>query len=644
MQLAASGTSCRVRVAHIKIKEPDNRMATTTSPTTTTRIDYAITLDQRSKVLILIGVLLGLFLSALDQTIVSTALPRIVADLKGIELIGWVSTSYLLASTAMVPIYGKLSDIYGRKYVLLFGIAVFLLGSLLCGLAGDMTQLVVFRGLQGFGAAALTSTAFAIPADLFAPAERARYMGMFGAVFGLSSVVGPFIGGLLTDNLSWHWVFFVNLPLGVVALGFIIAKLPRLHSGLKPAIDYAGAATLLLTVIPFLLALTLDKNDFPWTSPLIVSLFAVSVVGLIFFLLIERRAESPILPLHLFRIRTFTLTAMIGVTVGATLFAAIFFLSLYLVNVLGVSATAAGTTLIPLTLSLVVGAMVSSQIVQRTGRYKWVIIGGMAIIVASLWWLTTLTPETSIWMVRLRMIALGLGLGPSMPILNLAMQNAVPRTDLGAATASRQFFQQIGQVVGSAVFGALLTSVLTTTLSANLAPIQAQLPPAMAATFDSSALRNGIGAGEGASGAAVDPAARIEQAIAEQFAIRRDLITRALRDADPAAIEALRADPQIPDQQKAMLGMIGSLPATARVQALDKVLAQLDEAEQTARAEGRALGEQISAALKDAFTTSVTTIYWYAIWLAVIGLALALFIPELPLQRNYGQDLPPMME
>lgn len=308
-------------------------MTTTTSPasTTVTRIDYAVTLDQRSKVLILIGVLLGLFLSALDQTIVSTALPRIVADLKGIELIGWVSTSYLLASTSMVPIYGKLSDIYGRKYVLLFGIVVFLLGSLLCGLAGDMTQLVFYRGLQGFGAAALTSTAFAIPADLFAPAERARYMGLFGAVFGLSSVVGPFIGGLLTDNLSWHWVFFVNLPLGVVALGFIIAKLPRLHSGLKPAIDYAGAATLLLTVIPFLLALTLDKNDFPWTSPLIISLFAVSAIGLIFFLLIERRAESPILPLHLFRNRTFTLTTIIGFTVGATLFAAIFFLSLYLV-------------------------------------------------------------------------------------------------------------------------------------------------------------------------------------------------------------------------------------------------------------------------------------------------------------------------
>ncbi|MGQ9614027.1 MAG: DHA2 family efflux MFS transporter permease subunit [Chloroflexus sp.] len=618
---------------------------TTSSPTATTvRIDYAATLDQRSKVLILIGVLLGLFLSALDQTIVSTALPRIVADLQGIELIGWVSTSYLLASTAMVPIYGKLSDIYGRKYILLFGIVVFLLGSLLCGLAADMTQLVVFRGLQGFGAAALTSTAFAIPADLFAPAERARYMGLFGAVFGLSSVVGPFIGGLLTDNLSWHWVFFVNLPLGVIALGFIVAKLPRLHSGLMPAIDYAGAATLLLTVIPFLLALTLDKNDYPWTSPLILSMFAVSAVGLVLFLLIERRAESPILPLHLFRIPTFTLTALIGVTVGATLFAAIFFLSLYLVNVLGVSATAAGTTLIPLTLSLVVGAMVSSQIVQRTGNYKWVIIVGMAIIVGSLWWLTTLTPDTSIWMVRLRMIALGLGLGPSMPILNLAMQNAVPRTDLGAATASRQFFQQIGQVVGSAVFGALLTGVLTTSLSTSLAPIQAQLPPDLAARFDSSALRNGMSASEGASGEVVDPAVRIEQAIAEQFAVRRDLITRALRDADPTAIATLRSDPQLPAQQKAMLEMVETLPAAAREQALTQVLARLDEAEQTARAEGRALGQQISTALKSAFTDSVTTIYRYAVWLAVIGLILALFIPQLPLQRSYGQDLPPLME
>ena len=329
--------------------------------------------------------MLSLFLSALDQTIVSTALPSIVADLRGIELLAWVSTSYLLASTAMVPIYGKLSDIYGRKLILLFGIVVFLIGSVLCGLANSMLQLVIFRGIQGFGAAALTSTAFAIPADLFVPAERARYTGMFAAVFGLASVVGPFIGGLLTDNFSWHWVFFVNLPVGLVALAFIALKLPKLDSGVRSPIDYAGAATLLVTVMPLLLALTFNKTEHPWGSPLILGLLALSAVGLLLFLMIEQRAEAPILPLHIFRNRTFTLTSLIGVSVGATLFAAVFFLSIYLVNVLGVSATEAGTTLIPLTLSLVVGAIVSSQIVQRTGRYKLIIIAGLAVIVASLW-------------------------------------------------------------------------------------------------------------------------------------------------------------------------------------------------------------------------------------------------------------------
>jgi multidrug resistance protein len=231
------------------------------------------------------------------RQIVSTALPRIVADLQGMELLAWVSTSYLLASTAMVPIYGKLSDIFGRKHILLFGITVFLLGSVLCGLAATMLQLVIFRGIQGFGAAALTSTAFAIPADLFAPAERARYMGMFGAVFGLASVIGPFVGGLLTDHISWHWVFFVNLPIGLIALAFIVVKLPQLHSGLRPTIDYAGAATLLLAVVSLLLALTLDKTAHAWISPLVLGLLATSLVGLALFLLIERRAAAPILPL-----------------------------------------------------------------------------------------------------------------------------------------------------------------------------------------------------------------------------------------------------------------------------------------------------------------------------------------------------------
>ncbi|MBX0329618.1 MFS transporter [Oscillochloris sp. ZM17-4] len=618
-------------------------MATTTAPSGT-RIDYTTALDQPTKMIILVGVLLSLFLSSLDQTIVSTALPRIVADLQGIELLAWVSTAYLLASTAMVPIYGKLSDIYGRKIILLFGIVVFLTGSALCGLSQSMIQLVIFRGIQGFGAAALTSTAFAIPADLFAPAERARYMGLFGAAFGLSSVVGPFVGGLLTDNISWHWVFYVNLPIGLLALTFIIMKMPKLDSGVRSPIDYFGSITLILAVVPLLLALTLDKTQHAWGSPLVVGLITLSVVGLALFLFAERRAAAPILPLHLFRNRTYTMVNLIGVSVGATLFAAIFFLSLYLVNVLGVSATEAGTTLIPLTLSLVFGSIVSSAIVQRIGRYKVTIIVGMSIIVASLWWLTTIQIDTSIWMVRLRMIALGLGLGPALPLLNLAMQNAVPREDVGSATASRQFFQQIGQVVGSAVFGAVLTTTLTSSLAANLAPIQAELPPAMAAQIDPSALRNGSAGGEGATGQATDPSARITQEITAQFTAQRDLLTKAIRDGDPAAIAALKANAQTPPELLQLLDTVDALPAAARDQALAGALQGLDQAQATAIAQGEKIGGEISLAVKHAFTESIASIYRYASVLAIIALILSFFVPELPLRRG-GEPAPmPVME
>ncbi|NNJ12321.1 MFS transporter [Chloroflexales bacterium ZM16-3] len=618
-------------------------MATTTA-TSGTRIDYTTTLDQPTKMIILVGVLLSLFLSSLDQTIVSTALPRIVADLQGIELLAWVSTSYLLASTAMVPIYGKLSDIYGRKIILLFGIVVFLAGSALCGLSGSMLQLVIFRGIQGFGAAALTSTAFAIPADLFVPAERARYMGLFGAAFGLSSVVGPFVGGLLTDNISWHWVFYVNLPIGLIALAFIVMKMPKLDSGVRSPIDYFGSITLIVAVVPLLLALTMDKTQYGWGSPLVLGMIGLSVVGLALFLFAERRAAGPILPLHLFRNRTYTLVNLIGVSVGATLFAAIFFLSLYLVNVLGVSATEAGTTLIPLTLSLVFGSIVSSAIVQRIGRYKATIIVGLTIIVASLWWLTTIQIDTSIWMVRLRMVALGLGLGPSLPLLNLALQNAVPREDIGSATASRQFFQQIGQVVGSAVFGAVLTTTLTSSLAANLAPIQAELPPAIAAQIDPSALRNGSAGGEGATGQSTDPSARITQAINDQFAAQRDLLTKAIRAGDPAAIQALKANEQTPAELGQLLDMVDTLPAAAREQALTQALQALDQAQAQAIAQGEQIGGEISVAVKHAFTDSIASIYRYAIVLAVIALILSFFMPELPLRRSNDHVPMPVME
>jgi EmrB/QacA subfamily drug resistance transporter len=462
-----------------------------------TRIDYTTSLSGRAKALILAGVLLGLFLSALDQTIVSTALPRIVADLQGIDLLAWVSTSYLLASTTMVPIYGKLSDIYGRKAVLITGIVIFLVGSVLCGFAPTMLWLVIFRGIQGLGAAALTSTAFAVPADLFVPSERARYQGLFAAVFALASVVGPYIGGLITDTVGWHWTFFVNLPLGLLALGFITSKMPKLNSGLRSTIDYAGAVLLVVAVVPLLLALSLDKSAHAWSSPLILGLFALALAGSVGFFLVERRAASPIIPLELFGNRTFALIIPIAMLVGAALFASILFLSIYLVNVQGVSATDAGTALIPMMMGLAIGSLVSGQIVQRVGRYKFLVLFGLAMMVLGFWLLTTLDVNSSLNTVRLYTAVLGLGMGPSMPVLNLALQNAVPHDRVGIATAGRQFFMQLGQVVGTAIFGVILATSLTATLTANLAPVLAQAPAAVVEQVNIDTLRNGHGGGEG---------------------------------------------------------------------------------------------------------------------------------------------------
>ena len=451
----------------------------------------AALLPARTKLFILAAVLVGLFLAALDQTIVATALPAIVADLSGIRLLAWVSTGYLVASTTMVPIYGKLSDLYGRRVIVLFGIVVFLTGSALCGIAGSMIQLILFRVFQGVGAAALTSTAFAVPADLYSPVERARYTGFFGVVFALSSVVGPYLGGFLTDALSWRWVFYVNVPVGAVALFLTITKMPPLRSGHRLPIDWAGTALLVAAVVPFLLALTFDKRVYPWSSPLVLGLFAVAAVATALFLAAERRAPSPVLPLELFRNRTIALVSAASMFMGAAFMGAVFFLSLFMVNVVGVSATAAGTTLMPLTLAVVVGAMGSSQLVYRVGRYKGVILGGFAVAIIGYMLLATMDTAVTRWGVTWRMIVLGVGLGPAMPLLNLAVQNAAPLGKVGAATAARQFFMQIGSAVGLALFGVVLANVVAAEMRTGLSPLIAQLPPAMRAQVSLQQMRAG---------------------------------------------------------------------------------------------------------------------------------------------------------
>jgi EmrB/QacA subfamily drug resistance transporter len=540
----------------------------------------------------------------------------------------------------MVPIYGKLSDIYGRKPILLWGISVFLLGSVLCGIAGGMIQLIAFRVLQGIGAAAITSTAFATPADLFVPADRAKYMGIFGGVFGLASVVGPFAGGLLTDKISWHWVFYVNVPLGLIALAFVIAKMPRLASGLRARIDWLGTLLLIGAVVPLMLGLTLDKSLYAWASPTIVSLFGVALICTALFLIVESRVPSPIISLKLFRNRTFAVGVAASMLNGAAFFGAVLFLSLFLQNVLGLSATAAGTTQIALMAGFVISSNISSLLVQRFGRYKPLMIAGFVIMITGFVLMSQVGVTTAVYDIAWRIFVVGIGLGPSLPLLNLAMQNAVASTQIGAVTASRQFFQQLGQALGGAIFGVVLATTLTAQLQQNLAPIIQELPPATQAQLDPAQFRNSIGASEGGD-EKVDLGVQFASAATESIQQQRDLAQDALGSGDAQARAALlsRPDtlPAIKEQLQASTG--------ADTQALAQVNAALDAAEQRAQQEGRDLGQRVNGAVKLSFATSITSIYFYAIWLAIVALILiVLGLPEIPLRKSNRAEMPVVAE
>lgn len=455
------------------------------------RIDFTTALSEQTKRRILIGVLLGVLLMSLDQTILAAALPRILTDLRGVGLLAWLSTAYLLASTTTVPIYGKLSDLYGRKPLLLIGLTIFLSGSILCGLAPTIEVLAACRAIQGLGGGALTALAFTIPADLYVPAERGRLQGVFTAVFALGSMLGPFLGGVLTDLVGWRWIFYINLPVGIAAMVCIAIFMPRLQSGLRAPIDFAGAVLLVSTLVPLLTALTLDKQVTPWNSAVVLILLGVAALALVLFLLVESRAESPILSLQLFKVPTYALIVAISVLVGAAFLAIVLFVTLFLVNVAGTTATGAGTALLPLIFCLMVSGIASGAFVQRTGRYKLVALVGLSFICTGFGLFSTLTVNSTATDVRIWLGVLGFGFGATFPQLNLALQNAVTYAVVGTATASRQFFQQLGQMIGAAVYGALIASMLTTTIADHLAPIKASLAPETAAMLDPEKLRNG---------------------------------------------------------------------------------------------------------------------------------------------------------
>ncbi|WP_354244544.1 MDR family MFS transporter [Agromyces sp. PvR057] len=431
-------------------------------------------MTHRQILLVIFGLMSAMFLSALDQTIVGTSMRTIADDLGGLELQAWVTTAYLITATITTPIYGKLSDLFGRRPLFIIAIAIFLLGSLLSGMSTSMYELAIFRAIQGIGAGGLMALPLAIMGDILAPRERAKYQGYFLAVFGISSVIGPLIGGLLSGTeeilgvAGWRWVFLVNLPVGVLALFMVIRYLhvPRFHSDRKVRIDWWGATFVIIALVPLLIVAE-QGSEWGWGSAWAIGCYVVGAIGIVAFILIEiRMKQDALLPMKLFRIPTFSVVAGLGLLVGFAMFGAMMTIPLYLQLVEGATPAQSGLLMLPMILGLMISSIASGQIIARTGRYRMFPILGTALMALGYLWLTFLTADRDIWFIMVGMGIIGLGLGQLMQTLTIASQNAVTARDMGVATSASTFFRQIGGTLGTAVFFSLLFSRLAETLTA----------------------------------------------------------------------------------------------------------------------------------------------------------------------------------
>jgi EmrB/QacA subfamily drug resistance transporter len=436
-------------------------------------------LARREVILTLAGLMLAQFLASLDQTIVGTALPKIITDLGGFSKYTWVVTSYMITSTVTIPIVAKLSDMYGRKWFLVAGIIIFLVGSAICGTSQTIDQLIAYRAIQGVGAGAIMALAFTILGDLFPPSERGKYAGVMAGVFGLSSIIGPTLGGYITDSFGWHWVFYVNIPLGILIILLIMFFFPHLKfSTQKHKIDFLGILALSLTVVPLLIALSLAGVDYAWTSPQIVGMFEFSVLMFFVLLNIEKHVEEPLIPLWIFKDRVVSVASLIIFITGFGMFAGIVFVPLFFQGILGKSATSSGSYLTPMMLGMISGSLLSGQYLSRMGgHYRTQGLVGCAIMAGGIFLLSTMTAHTPESAAVVNIVITGFGLGITMPVYTIAVQNAVPYSVMGIATSTTAFFRSIGGVLGMAVVGSVLNNRFASEFTANLSPqLKAVIP------------------------------------------------------------------------------------------------------------------------------------------------------------------------
>ncbi len=427
-------------------------------------------LPARRKALVLAGILSTMFLAALDQTIVTVSMPAIAQDLDGLDLFVWPVTSYLLASSALVPVVGKLSDVYGRKPFILVGIVVFVVGSWLCGAAGDMIWLIAFRAIQGVGAGLIMTTAFTSVGDLFSPKDRGRWIGLFAATFGLASIVGPLVGGALTDHLSWRWIFYVNIPVAMVALALVSFGMPWFRGQGNTVIDWLGAVLIVGMATALLLGLSWGGNQYGWGEAPVVASLGAGAALLVLFLLQTRRAEDPILSLGLFRNRVYSVSILATMVLGAAMFGAMQFLPFFLQGVQGVTATNTGLILMPMMGGMMFGSVTSGQLLSRGRDLRLLTVVGGAALITAFYLLSTLEQGSAAWTTRGYMVLLGLGMGFWMPTFQLAVQNALPHRLLGTGTASVNFFRQFGATFGLAILGSLMLSTFKSNLETAVPP------------------------------------------------------------------------------------------------------------------------------------------------------------------------------